>query len=97
MNFISDFDIYKTFDCVNIESILMYATQNNKIVEHYLEKLRHIKIEITGKDIQNLNIPPSSKYQKCFDYILAQKLENPELNKAQEIQLAKNFFKLLSQ
>lgn len=90
----SNFDIYKTFEGMNLESILMYATQNDELVTHYLENLCNIKLEITGKDIQALNIYPSQKYQECFDYILAKKLENPELDKAQEIQLAKNFFEL---
>ena len=90
----SNFDIYKTFEGINLESILMYATQNDKLVTHYLENLCNIKLEITGKDLQALNIYPSQKYQECFDYILAKKLENPELDKAQEIQLAKNFFEL---
>ena len=90
----SNFDIYKTFEGMNLESILMYATQNDELVTHYLENLCNIKLEITGKDLQALNIYPSQKYQECFDYILAKKLENPELDKAQEIQLAKNFFEL---
>ena len=90
----SNFDIYKTFEGMNLESILMYATQNDELVTHYLENLCNIKLEITGKDIQALNIYPSQKYQECFDYILAKKLENPELDKAQEIQLTKNFFEL---
>lgn len=93
-NLTSNFDIYKTFSNLNIESILMYATQDYKLVTHYLDNLRQIKIELTGKDLQALNIYPSPKYQECFDYILAKKLENPELNKAQEIQLAKEFFNL---
>ena len=73
----------------------MFATQNYDIVIHYLENLRDINLEITGKDLQNLSIYPSPKYQECFDYILTHKLENPELDKAQEIQLAKNFFNII--
>lgn len=94
-NLTSNFDIYKTLNELNIESILMYATQNYELVIHYLNNLQHIKLEITGKDLQALNIHPSQKYQECFDYILAQKLENPELDKVQEIQLAKTFFDII--
>lgn len=89
-----NFKIYKTFEKANIESIIMYATRNQKIATYYLDNLRHIKLEITGKDLQNLGIKPSPKFQECFDYVLAKKLENPELDKAQEIQLTKNFFNL---
>ena len=88
----SDFEIYKNFGNVNLESILMYATINQNIALRYLDKLRHIKLEITGEDIQKLGINPSKQYQKCFDYILEEKLKNPALDKMQEIQLAKKFF-----
>lgn len=88
----SDFEIYKNFENVNLESILMYATINQNIALRYLDKLRYIKLEITGEDIQKLGINPSKQYQKCFDYILEEKLKNPALDKMQEIQLAKNFF-----
>ena len=94
-NLTSNFDIYKTFNELNIESILMYATQNYGLVTHYLDNLQYVKLEITGKDLHELGMNPSPKYQECFDYILAQKLENPELNKAQEIQLAKTFFNII--
>ena len=94
-NLNSNFEIYKAFNDVDLESILMFATQNYDIVIHYLENLRDINLEITGKDLQNLSIYPSPKYQECFDYILTHKLENPELDKAQEIQLAKNFFNII--
>ena len=90
-----DFEICKTFESVNLESIIMYSSVNNDIVEKYLNKLRHVQIEITGKDLIELGINPSSKYQQCFDFILKQKLKNPELTKVQEINLAKQFFEII--
>ncbi|MCM1339356.1 MAG: hypothetical protein NC191_06770 [Muribaculaceae bacterium] len=89
---IPDYKIYKAFEGVNIESILMLATKDEKLVEKYLDKLRQIKPEITGKDLQALGIPPSSKYSEIFDYILKEKLKNPKLTKAQEIELANNLY-----
>lgn len=88
---ISDFEIYKTFEGVNLESIIMFATVNPEIVKHYLDNLRNIKIEITGKDLQEIGIPPSSKYSEIFDYVLKEKLKNPALTKAQEIKIAKKY------
>ena len=72
----------------------MYATKNLKFVDLYFEKLKNIKLHISGEDLINIGIKPSQKFQHCFDYVLSKKLENPALNKEQEIQLAKDFFKL---
>ena len=59
-----------------------------------LEELKDIKIQTTGKDLQNFGINPSPEYQKCFDYILEEKLKNPALTKEQEIELVKKYFKI---
>ena len=89
---ISDFEIYKAFEGVNLETILMLATVNPEITGRYLDKLRHIKPEITGKDLQEIGIAPSPKYSEIFDFILNEKLKNPALNKTQEIELVKKFY-----
>ena len=88
----SDFEIYKAFEGINLETILMFATVNPEITGRYIDKLRHIKPEITGKDLQGIGIAPSPKYSEIFDFILSEKLKNPALNKTQEIELVKNFY-----
>lgn len=93
--FDSDFEICKAFEGLNLETIIMYFSINKDVVEKYLYKLRNIKIEITGKDLVEMGINPSSKYQQCFDFILEYKLKNPELNKVQEMELAKQFFEII--
>ena len=90
--FISDFEIYKAFERVKIESIIMFATINTEIATRYLDTLRHIKPEITGKDLQEIGIAPSAQYTEIFDFILSEKLKNPALNKTQEIELVKKFY-----
>ena len=91
----SDFDIYKTFEHCRPESILLYAILKNKnIAEKYLDILMHIKIKLSGQDIANLNIPPSKEYQDCFDFILKKKIQKNNLTYEQELELAKEFFKL---
>lgn len=84
---VSDFEIYKAFEGVNLETVIMFATINSEIALHYLNDLRHIKLSVTGKNLQELGIPPSPKYSEIFDYILKEKLKNPALTKAQEIEL----------
>ncbi len=94
LDFKTDYEIYKNFEGINLESIIMYSYQNMPVTQKYLENLKDIKIEITGKDLANLGINPSPKYQKCFDYILREKLKNPALTKEQEIEFVKMYFKL---
>ena len=94
LDFKTDYEIYKNFEGRNLESIVMYSYQNMPVTQKYLENLKDIKIEITGKDLTNLGINPSPEYQKCFDYILREKLKNPALSKEQEIELVKKYFQI---
>lgn len=71
----------------------MFSYLDMPLALKYLEELKDIKIQTTGKDLQNFGINPSPEYQKCFDYILEEKLKNPALTKEQEIELVKNILK----
>lgn len=86
----TDFELYKTFQNTRIETILLYAILKDEAgARHYLDDLQKIKLEITGKDLQNLGIKPSPEYQKIFDEVLKIKLKNPNITKEDEIKLAK--------
>ena len=86
----NDFEIYKAFDGLALESILLYAiSRDMKSAFRCLDVLRNIKISITGNDLKNLGIKPSPKYQEIFDYVLKEKLKSPNMNKQDEISLAK--------
>ncbi len=85
----SDFELYKTFQNARIETVLLYAiTKDETGARHYLDDLRKIKLDITGKDLQNLGIKPSPKYQEIFDEVLKVKLKNPSMVKDDEIEEA---------
>lgn len=88
----TDFEIHKAFENLKLETLLMYATIDKYAVEKYLNTLQHIKISINGKDLQALGVAPSPRFQKCFDFILKEKLLMPEMSKAQELELAKEYF-----
>ena len=94
LEFRNDFEIYRAFEDKEIESVILYAVlKNEKIARHYLDDLREIKIQITGKDLENIGFEPSPKYKEIFDFVLTQKLENPKMTLADEINLVKeNFF-----
>lgn len=88
----TDFELYKTFENVRIESVLLYAILYDEIgARRYLDGLRKIKISVTGKDLQELGIKPSPKYQEIFDEILKAKLKNPNMTKEDEILFARSF------
>lgn len=90
----TDYETYNMFRNVPKETVLLYGIMTNELVAvNYLENLRDIKLEITGKDLQNLGIKPSPEYKKCFEKILEQKCYNFHLKKMDEIILAKEFFK----
>ena len=89
---VTDFEIYKAFKYIPIESVIMYSTVNHEVVEHYLKDLKDIEVDITGEDLKNLGILPSPKYHECFDFILKKKIDNPEIKKSDETELAKRFF-----
>ena len=88
----TDFEIYKMFENLRLETILLYAILiNEKIARHYLDDLRQIKIETTGEDLKNSGIEPSPKYQMIFDEILKQKLKTPQMTKEDEKHLYFSF------
>jgi polynucleotide adenylyltransferase region len=83
-----DFELYKTFENAHIESVLLYGILKDEAgARHYLDDLRNIKISVTGKDLQNLGIKPSPKYQEIFDELLKQKLIKPQMTIEEEIEL----------
>ena len=92
----SDFELYKTFENVHIESVLIYGILKDECgARHYLNNLRNIKISVTGKDLQNLGIKPSPKYQEIFDEILKQKFKNLNMTKEDEINYLKTLKNML--
>ena len=86
----SDFEIYKTFNNLQTESILLYGIQKDLyIAKRYLDTLQNIKISITGEDLLALGIKPSPKYQEIFDEVLKVKLHNPNMTKEDELKVVK--------
>jgi hypothetical protein len=81
------------FDGLQTETVILYGImKSEQIARRYLDNLRNTKISITGQDLQKIGIPPSKKYSDCFDYILKEKLRNPNITKEEEIIFAKKYF-----
>lgn len=92
MNFENDFEIFKMFKKVDIESIFGYGLiKNPKIVKKYLDFYRDIKLTINGDDLRKLGFEPSKKMAEALESVLQYKYANPEINHAEELAIAKKF------
>lgn len=88
----NDFELYKAFENAKIETVLLYAILYDEIgARRYLDNLRNIKISVTGKDLQQLGLKPSPKYQEIFDAVLKAKLQKPDMSHQDEFDMAKLF------
>lgn len=87
-----NYSVYKSFEGKSKEAILLYTlTKKSDSGIKYFSL--NGNIAVTGEDLKSLGIPPSKEYSKCFDYILKEKLNNPDLTRDEELKLAKQFFK----
>ena len=90
--FKDDFELYKAFYNQKVESLLILAPLGKeKQVRHYLDDLSKIKLHINGNDLLRIGFTPSSAFAKGFDYVLKEKLQNPQIKKAQELKLIKDY------
>ena len=93
LEFKNDFEIYRAFENKEIESVILYAVlKDEKIARYYFDNLREIKIQITGKDLENIGFEPSPRYKEIFDFVLARKLENPKMTLEDELNCIKEKF-----
>lgn len=86
-----NYQIYKLFKDKNVEAILVYylKTNDNNVIK-YLDKLKDIKLSITGKDLIKLGIKEGKVFKTIFDEVLKEKLSNPKIKKEKELQIVTN-------
>ncbi|PIE41942.1 MAG: hypothetical protein CSA50_09555 [Gammaproteobacteria bacterium] len=75
---------------------LMAVTSKKKIkqhISHYLTHLRHIQINLTGKDLKRMKIPPGPIYRQIFEAVLGAKLDGEITSPQEEIELARQLGK----
>lgn len=90
--FSDDYHIWKTFNSIPLESVIMCSKFHYKEAKRYLEVLSKIKLQITGETLKGMGISPGKIYQEFFDYLMNKKISNPKITKEDEIQTAKEFF-----
>lgn len=92
-NLKTDFQIYKAFSVQKIETLLILAVLGKKKeVLHYLNNLQKIRLHINGNDLLKLGFAPSKAFSEGFDYVLREKLKNPQMKKSEEITLIEVYF-----
>lgn len=86
----SDYDIYKLFKQVPLETILMYALFiDYEIAIKYLEHLSQIKISISGNDLKQLGIPQGKLYGEIFEFLEKTLVLNKNISREEQLDLVK--------
>ncbi|MBR1942984.1 CCA tRNA nucleotidyltransferase [bacterium] len=92
MKNLGGFELYKKFKKSEIEAVVMYGLiYDFDFTKNYLDNLREIELNISGKDLIELGYEPSKRVSEVLDEILKQKLKKPNMTKEDEIELAKNY------
>lgn len=91
-DFENDFELFKMFKNMDIESILGYGLiKNPEITKKYLDFYRKIKLTINGDDLMEMGYEPSKKIAEALESVLQYKYANPDMNHAEELAIAKKF------
>ncbi len=91
-NFKNDFETFKMLKSVDIESILIYGLiKDTETVKKYLEFYRNVKLSISGEDLIEIGFKPSKKISEVLEAVMQYKYKNPEINHAEELDIAKKF------
>ena len=90
--FKNDFETFKMLKSVDIESILIYGLiKDTETVKKYLEFYRNVKLSISGEDLIEIGFKPSKKISEVLEAVMQYKYKNPEINHAEELDIAKKF------
>lgn len=89
----NDFEVYKLFEKREREAILLYTIVSGSDVGLRYFAIKDIKLAISGKDLIGFGVQPSPEFEKCFDYVLKRKLNDPSMSYEDELALAKEYFR----
>lgn len=86
----NDYENYKLFKNLPLESIIMYAsTVDYNVATRFLRELAEIKLEINGNDLEKIGIKQGEIYKEIFDAVLKEKFINKNMTKDDEINFVK--------
>ncbi|MBC2715082.1 MAG: CBS domain-containing protein [Desulfobacteraceae bacterium] len=89
-------DIYKELKDLKIELLLyiMSITTHQQLIKnisYYVTDLRNVKLSVSGKDIEQLGLPPSPVYGKILSAVMDAKLNGLVKSNKEELDLLKNY------
>lgn len=88
--------VYKFFNGIEKASIITYFLITNNIQAlTFIDQISSTKLEITGEDIKNAGMPPSSVYSEIFDAVLDEKLSGNLASRNDELEFLKFLIKEL--
>ena len=90
----SNYEIYKFFEKRATEAVMIYyLLTKRKEALVYLERLKGIRVELTGHDLKNMGILEGKKIGAMLDEILKKKLAGKIITKADEERFVKQQIK----
>ncbi len=90
----TNYEIYKCFEKCSMEAVLIYyLLTKRKEALIYLERLKDIRVELTGHDLKNMGILEGKKIGAMLDEILKKKLSGKIITKADEERFVKQQIK----
>lgn len=83
---VDNFEVYKFFESMPVESVLVYyfITQNSQAL-HFLDDFKDIKLNISGEDLIKLGMKPSEEFKSILDSVLEEKLSGNLFSKDDEL------------
>lgn len=82
--FSNNYEIYEFFHKESdLAVIIYYALTQNEFAKFYIKQLKDIKLLISGEDLINIGLTPSSKFSEILKQVLAKKI-NTGLNSKQD-------------
>ena len=91
-----DSSLHKHLVSLNIEMILymMVCARSRKVkraISHYVTKLRHVAISVTGKDLMKRNLKPGPMYRDIMQAVLDAKLNGSLQTREEELAFVDKF------
>ena len=71
--------------------LLLVLLGGGERVGLYWQEWRHIRLEITGADLQALGVPPGPRIRRVLERVLAARLSGEALDRAAQLALAQRY------
>ncbi len=89
--------LYRIFSAISVEGLLFLMSkytdeEARKLISHYLTKLRDVKIDINGNDLQELGIEQGPVYSEILEHVLMAKLDGQVETREEQLDIARRYY-----